>query len=479
VKTRYIGAFSQDADPSIGDWTEGWTVELHGNHTIWHPATEGTLNGATPSANGSCPTNTTLAGSTTLPAPFVGSMDICQLPGRFAISNGTMTLTNDNVYILGGLGSGGTIIGDGDAPNKTETGLTAASHTTLVIEPGTLILGGVQEALIISRGSQIFANGTKANPISMNSVTQWTNWKTATDYTGRGVGTGARREWGGLVLNGFGWVNFCNNPTTCDAIVEGVAVTVNYGGHNEAWNGGSLNYVEISNSGYDVNGAGNDLNCLTMYALGAPTIISHIDCNNAGDDSFEFFGGNVVADHVVATGGLDDNLDTDVGFRGGVQFAVLRQFGDDGDKGFEADNGPQGNASAPTFEPRSRPHYANVTWLGQHTAGAQNGVSIGLRTGTGISVWNTTMQNSKKAELQSELATGATGSCQYSGPGGLDVQLLHNLWVWTPTAPTVGYYNGLNATDKTCVQTLFEGDLSNQKADPFVDLTSGFPNQVP
>jgi hypothetical protein len=173
-----------------------------------------------------------------------------------------------------------------------------------------------------------------------------------------------------------------------------------------------------------------------------------------------------------------------VGFRGGVQFAVIRQFADDGDKGFEVDNGPNGVDASSTLEPRSRPHYANVTWLGQHTAASQHGVSIGFRSGTGISVWNTTMQNSRKTELQSEKANGTTGTCNFSGPTGNDVLLLHNLWIFEPTVNEVGdnfasTSAGDTATDKACLQSLFASDASNQQADPMIDLTSGFPNHVP
>ncbi|HEY2772590.1 MAG TPA: hypothetical protein VGK20_00930 [Candidatus Binatia bacterium] len=510
VKTRFIGAIPQDPAASVGDWTEGWTVELHGNHTVWHPATNGTLNGATPVADGNCPANTTLIGSTSLPNGYPGTMDICQLPGRFAVSGGTLTLTNDNIYRLGGLANGGTLIGDGDAAGKTETNAnpahpTAATHTDLVIEPGTLVLGDVQEALIVTRGSTIHAVGTKDNVITLQSKKWFDNWLTNTDYTGFGVGSGARREWGGLVLTGFGWANACNTVDTCDALVEGIAVPVHYGGTDESWNGGHVEYMEINDPGYDIDGNGNDLNCFTLYTLGSPTIVSHIDCNNGGDDQYEFFGGNVVVDHVVATGGLDDNLDTDVGFRGGAQFAVLRQAGpasNDGDKGFEADNGPQGDPIANVREPRSHPHYANVTWLGQHTTASQHGVSIGFRTGTGISVWNTTMQNSRRAELESQAITADSGgagtdtqgSCQYAGPPGLNVEHLHNLWIWQPTpneaavaggSAEAGYFNSTGGdaahkpADIACVASLFESDPTNQKMDPMVDTTSGMPNQVP
>ncbi|NJN52706.1 MAG: hypothetical protein HC809_14070, partial [Gammaproteobacteria bacterium] len=71
----YAGAFAQD---NPVNWTEGWTVSLNGNLTIWEPA-------AAPSANGTCPAGTTDIGDQALPASVGGgSMDLCQLAARYA-----------------------------------------------------------------------------------------------------------------------------------------------------------------------------------------------------------------------------------------------------------------------------------------------------------------------------------------------------------------------------------------------------------
>ena len=200
---------------------------LDGNKTVWHPSTEGTLNGATPVADGSCPAGTTLdtadfppSGKTAMPAGFPGEMDVCLLASRYSTDGSTLTLTNDNVYKIAHTG-GGTIIGDGDASGKSPA--TAVS-VDLVIEPGTMVLGGTQEALIVTRGSTTHVNGTAENPVEMNSMATWKPWVLGSD------GLGLRREWGGFVVTGFAEANSCINVGTCDNIVEGTIPTIRYGG---------------------------------------------------------------------------------------------------------------------------------------------------------------------------------------------------------------------------------------------------------
>lgn len=476
VATNYLGAFSQDRVAALGDWTADWTVKIHGNNTVWHPASGGTLAGATPSADGNCPAGTTDIGNTNMPSPFSGSMDICQLPSRFSTDGGTLTLTNDNVYRTASSATGGTLIGDGDAANKVRNdalatgGKTKAVNSNLVIEPGTMVLGDIQEALIITRGSTIAVNGTKADPVVMNSITSWNSWVAG------GTGVGSRREWGGLVLTGFAQVNYCNNNTTCDAVVEGVNAVVNYGAQgqyaDDAWNAGSISYLVISHSGYDLGG-GNDLNGLTMYALGYTTSISYVQTDLAGDDSFEFFGGTVVPNHLVAYGGLDDNLDSDVGFRGGAQFVLVVQKSDDCDKGIEADNNPAA-AALDTFTPRSFPQYANLTVVNVTNGSSQTPVGFGLRTHGAINVWNSIQEFAERAGIRSEQSTATDNLTTHPLTGNG----FHNVWMYN-SGSTKGSFEGTNNTDAGDLATWFNSDPDNSTVtDPGIDELTGYPNQV-
>ena len=65
MSTDYLGAFSQDQDPVRRRLDPGLDGQVHGNNKVWHPATAGTLNGATPAATGSCPAGTTSTSATT------------------------------------------------------------------------------------------------------------------------------------------------------------------------------------------------------------------------------------------------------------------------------------------------------------------------------------------------------------------------------------------------------------------------------
>lgn len=79
VETDYMGAFPQD---SVSNWTDGWTINVNGNVTVWEPATGGTLAGAAPTGDGSCPTGTTFVETVDLPNG-AGQMDVCQLQRRY------------------------------------------------------------------------------------------------------------------------------------------------------------------------------------------------------------------------------------------------------------------------------------------------------------------------------------------------------------------------------------------------------------
>ncbi|MBK7028900.1 MAG: hypothetical protein IPH45_06715 [Bacteroidales bacterium] len=85
-------------------------------------------------------------------------------------------------------------------------------------------------------------------------------------------------------------------------------------------NSGSLGAYEL-NIHYAF-AANNEINGLTMGGVGSGTSIDYVQVSYSNDDSYEWFGGTVNAKHLVAFAGLDDDFDTDNGFRGKVQFAV-------------------------------------------------------------------------------------------------------------------------------------------------------------
>lgn len=378
--TDFAGAYAQDP---IDDWTAGWTISLAGNTTVWAPATGGTLAGAIPAANDACPAGTTDIGDADLSNLGGGAMDVCQLAARYGTA-GTTTLTNDNIYRLA-TGFPGTYVGNGEC----EVGAPACAAGNvvahrLVVEPGTLVLGDAGEALIVTRGSRIEANGTAEDPIVMSSVDQFEPWAAGTSD-----GDSGRGEWAGLALMGYARTNECTG-VPCNVNAEGNIGF--YGGENDADSSGFLRYVVIQHAGNDIDGQGNELNGLTFFGTGSATIASHVQIHKGLDDGVEHFGGKSFIDHVVLTSNADDSFDWGQGWRGGAQYVVIVQAADDADAGIEADNDENDNNA----EPVSVPTLVNFTIVGSDggTPAAADTRGMLLRRGTGAKIFNTIVTGS-------------------------------------------------------------------------------------
>lgn len=364
--TSYVGY----RDPNGADWTEGWTVSVHGNDSVWEPA-------VTPVADATCPAGTTYVSAQALPdingdGVSDGEMDLCQMAGRYTSD---VALTNDNIYLLAS-GTPGTLIGDGDA-ESTDRNFTAVN---LDIAEGTLILGSAQEALVITRGSTVNAMGTAENPIVMSSTTQFANWINGDATSGRG-------EWAGFALMGQAKEGRCTDDdfANCNVVAEGGIGY--YGGENDNDNSGTVEYVVVRHAGNDLDGNGNELNGFTLFGVGAGTTLNHIQVHNGLDDGVEHFGSADFMSHVVLTGNGDDSFDWGHGYTGGIQYLLIQQAEDAGDHGIEADN----NSSPMDDAPRSEPTIRNMTIIGSTTS--DNAIRLRRGTGAHISYSEVTAQN--------------------------------------------------------------------------------------
>lgn len=223
------------------------------------------------------------------------------------------------------------------------------SGATLTIEAGTLIKGdkSTKGALIVTTDGMINAQGTACQPIIFTSD--------------QAPGSRAAGDWGGVIILGEALVNTSSGT----AIIEGgfTAPDGQYGGQNDSDNSGVFSYVRIEYPGiaFTLN---NEINGLTMGGVGSGTTIDHVQVSFSGDDSFEWFGGSVNCKYLVAHRGLDDDFDTDFGFRGMVQFALsIREANTadvSGSNGFESDNDATGSNNSP----QTMPLFCNVTILG-------------------------------------------------------------------------------------------------------------------
>lgn len=219
----------------------------------------------------------------------------------------------------------------------------------LTIPAGTVLYGekATKGSLVITKGSMIDAQGTPANPVVFTSD--------------QPAGTRNRGDWAGVVLLGDA-VNNRGTDRDIEGITSGTANAV-HGGSNDADNSGTLQYVRIEFAGIALS-PDNELNSLTMGSVGEGTTIDHIMVSYANDDAYEWFGGAVNADHLIAYKTLDDDFDTDQGFTGEINYGVVVRDPDaadiSGSNAFEADN----NKDNPTLSPISAPVFNYFTVVG-------------------------------------------------------------------------------------------------------------------
>ncbi len=260
-------------------------------------------------------------------AVTVASRQIVEVSGEIT---GDVTWTNDKIWRLNGF-------------------VRVQDGAKLNIEPGTLIIGDRESkgTLVVQMGGQIFAEGTRDEPIVMTSE--------------RGPGLREPGDWGGLVICG----RARNNVT----VVTGLPVELEggygafHGGTNDDDNSGIVRFVRIEFAGIPIN-PNEEVNSLTMGSVGRGTIIENVQLSYGLDDGFEWFGGTVDHRYLIVYRGLDDDFDIDLGYTGRVQFALSIRAStladQSGANSFEVDNNGAGSAA----EPFTSGVFANVTVIG-------------------------------------------------------------------------------------------------------------------
>ena len=209
---------------------------------------------------------------------------------------------------------------------------------TLTVQPGTIVKGDrdTKGTLIVRRGGKLNAEGSSSQPIVFTS--------------NQPVGSRGYGDWGGIVICGRAPHNQPSDP-----VIEG-GPDAQYGGTDPNDNSGILRYVRIEFCGIAFQ-PNQEINGLTMGAVGRGTTIDHVQISYSGDDSYEWFGGTVNAKNIIAFRGWDDDFDQDFGWQGKVQFAVsLRDpavADQSSSNGFECDNDAAGNSTSP---------YSQGTW---------------------------------------------------------------------------------------------------------------------
>jgi len=268
----------------------------------------------------------------------------CKKDETPAPPSGNNNNTNTGVEVTGDISSNTTWTAD---KKYTLKGFVyVKSGAILTIEPGTVIKGDKDSkaTLIVERGGKINAIGTSTNPIVFTSA--------------QAKGSRNYGDWGGLIICGKAPVNLPGG----EGVLEG-GTGATFGGTDAADNSGTLKYVRIEFGGIAFQ-PNNEINGLTLGAVGSGTTIEYVQVSYSGDDAFEWFGGTVNAKHLVSHRNWDDDFDTDNGFIGKVQFGVILRdpniADQSGSNGFESDNDGQGTDATPF----TAPIFSNISLLG-------------------------------------------------------------------------------------------------------------------
>ena len=318
----------------------------------------------------------------------------CEFSGRIN-DDYTVQRLPGVIYSLSGPVNVGTDVGGGGT-------LAGGDPVTLTIQAGvTFFATSGNDYLVINRGSRIQAVGTAALPIIFTARANVEG--SATDAS---MGL-----WGGIILLGRAPISDCNTAVpggdvACQQVIEGTTGSL-YGGNVATDNSGTMQYVQIRYSGFAI-APGNELQGLTMGGVGNSTTIDHIQIHNSSDDGIEIFGGRVNAKHLVITGADDDNLDTDLGYRGTIQFVIgVHRDANNGDSMIEADS--NGNEDA---LPRQYTRVSNATFV--HRSTVQGGNTMLLRGGTDYALLNSVVVGTQACLDLDE--TGVTTTRAADGP---------------------------------------------------------------
>jgi len=253
---------------------------------------------------------------------------------------------------------------------------------TLTIEAGTIVASTTNGggSLAVTRGSQIFVNGTANAPVVMTSKADQATWASPTDPTSGTWRQGAN-EWGNLTLMGEAYIsedallsNTATPSPSNEADMEGLTAgpsTDRYGGGNDDDDSGTINYLSIRYGG-KVVGLNNELNGLSLGGIGRGTDIDYVEIMNNVDDGIETWGGTVNIKHFSIWNVGDDSFDVDQGWRGSAQFGLIvqgysldaSQGSGVGDNCFETDG-----AEDSDWQPVTTTTIYNCTVIGQPVAG--------------------------------------------------------------------------------------------------------------
>lgn len=373
-----------------------------------------------------------------------------------------VTWTPDNVYLLDGL-------------------IFVDEGATLTIEAGTVIKGVAQDnittgdgasALVVRRGAQIEAVGEADAPIIFTAEVDDVDDPADTLPTDRGL-------WGGVILLGRAPTNANDGAgNQIDVQIEGIdfdpdagtGEEAQYGGDDADDDSGTLRYVSIRHGGFSISGVeGDEINGLTMGAVGSGTEIDYVEVYANLDDCFEWFGGTVNTSHLVGAFCGDDTFDYDQGFSGLGQYWFSIQGADIAGRAAEQDGGDN-DLGGEGSSPLAIPVISNATYIGSGTNATPtnedgNNPALFFRDNAGGKYYNSVYAFFPGAALRIEdLASGADSRARLEAG---DLVVANSIFFGFGAGDTFAALNqdGSERTPDDVVVPILQ-DADNRIADP-------------
>lgn len=230
--------------------------------------------------------------------------------------------------------------------------VNVTSGHTLTINAGTKIFAASGASLVIERGAYIIAQGTSSSPIVFT--------------TDQAVSSRTPGYWKGFTIAG----NATDNQSgfTLDRNCANIAC----GGSNDLDSSGVLEYVQIHYAGGQASGE-DEVNGLTLASVGSKTVLNHVQVAYSAQEGFAFLGGTVNGKYLVAYNNYGNDVKTDRGYRGLMQYGLLVRL----DNTTHRSTPPNSNglysindAANSTNTPKTQPVFSNFSILGPAYCGA-------------------------------------------------------------------------------------------------------------
>jgi len=90
-------------------------------------------------------------------------------------------------------------------------------------------------------------------------------------------------------------------------------------------------------NGVAINSDGDEINALSLNAVGSGTEFDFIQIYETTDDGVEYYGGTANVKHLVVVNANDDSVDWDEGYQGNMQYVLIKQSGQGSGEAFEMD----------------------------------------------------------------------------------------------------------------------------------------------